>query len=342
MPRKKRNPTIVDVARKAGVSLGTVSRVINGNASVKSSLRDQVLAAARKLGYAPSPAAQAMRSRSSRAVGVLVPDVSNPLFASTIAGAEDVLYRAGYTMILSSSRYSSEKERAILALFLARRFDGMIITPGREDDAEALALIRMAGAPMVLLERESELALDSVATDHQAGVQQAVGYLLGLGHRRISLITVTQAILTGRERARGYASACKNAGITVDPALQSFEGLEPDASYQAAYRMLAARRPPTAIVAGANQMPEVLRAVRELALTVPRRISLVSIGDTDVAGLHQPPLSAVRWDLQKVGATAAELLLTRLAGMVQSKQPRRITLPTELVLRASCAPPSRG
>lgn len=340
MVRKKRAATIVEVASKAGVSLGTVSRVINGNASVRPQMRERVLAAARDLGYAPNPAAQGMRGRSTRAVGVMVPDIANPLFSATVSGAEEVLYRAGYTMVLATSRYRPEREREILDLFRRRRFDGMMLTLARDDDASTLSLLREAAVPTVLLERETALPIDSVATDHHAGALQAVSYLLKQGHRRIGLITVTQSALTGRQRALAYAAAHKKAGIPVDAALLSFEGFLPDAGYHAAYRMLVAPKPATAIVAGANQMPDVLRAVRSLKLAVPKRLSLLSIGDTDVASLHQPPLTAVRWELRKVGEAAAELLLARFSGTVEGKAPRRLTLPTELVLRASCAAPA--
>jgi LacI family transcriptional regulator len=341
MVRKKRAATIVEVARKAGVSLGTVSRVINGNASVRPQMRERVLAAARALGYAPSPAAQGMRGRSTRAVGVMVPDIANPLFSATVSGAEEVLYRAGYNMVLATSGYRPEREREILDLFSRRRFDGTMLTLTREDDAATLAMLREAAVPTVLLERETTLPIDSVATDHYTGAMQAVGYLLKLGHRRIGLITVTQSAVTGRRRGLAYAAAHRKAGIAVDPALLSFEGLLPQAGYHAAYRMLVGPRPPTAIVAGANQMPDVLRAVRSLKLSVPKRLSLLSIGDTDVASLHQPPLTAVRWELRKVGEAAAELLLARFSGTMEDQGPRRLTLPTELVLRASCAPPPR-
>lgn len=343
MPRKKpRSVTIVEVARRARVSLGTVSRVINGNESVRPELRERVQQVARELGYAPNPAAQGMRGSSTRAVGVMVPDVSNPLFAATVAGAEEVLYRAGYHMILTSSRYRPEKEREILTLFQRRRFDGMMLTLSREDDSAVTQLLRAAAMPAVLLERESALPLDSVTTDHHSGALQAVSYLLELKHRRIGLITVSQSVLTGRQRGQAYVAAHRKAGVPVDTTLMSFDGLLPDAGYQAAYRMLVSSKPPTAIVAGANQMPDVLRAVRALKLSVPKRISLLSIGDTDVANLHQPALTAIRWEVQKVGAAAAELLLARLSGVVESKAPRRITLPTELVLRSSCAPPAAG
>ena len=331
--------TIVDVAREAGVSLGTVSRVINGNASVRAELRHRVLATADRLGYAPHPAAQQMRAASARAVGVMVSDMANPLFAATVAGTEEVLYRSGYNMILTNSRDRPETEQEIISLFERRRFDGMIVTLSREDDPATLQLLDRLSTPTVLLERACHLPIDSVATDHYAGVLQAVQYLLGLGHRRIGLVTVTKAALPGRSRGEAYMAAHKAARVPVDDALLSFDGFLPDAGYHAAYRMLVSPRPPTALVAGATQMPGVLKAVRTLKLPVPRRLSLVSIGDTEVASLHQPPLTAVRWELRKVGAAAAELLLARLTGSDQAKGPRRITLPTELVLRQSCARP---
>jgi LacI family transcriptional regulator len=331
--------TIVDVARRAGVSLGTVSRVINDKATVGGALRERVLAAARALGYAPNPAAQNMRAASTRAVGVMVSDLSNPLFASTVAAAEEVLHRSGYTMILSNSRDRPETEREIITLFQRRRFDGMIVTLSREDDPGILQLLAQAPMPVVLLERECALAVDSVATDHAMGAAQAVRYLLGLGHRRIGLVTVTRAALPGRSRGQAYLDAHKAAGVPADPALMSFDGFLPDAGYHAAYRMLVSPRPPTAIVAGANQMPDVLKAVRTLKLPIPKRLSLVTIGDTEVASLYQPPLTAVRWELRKVGAAAAELLLARLSGAASEASPRRIVLPTELVLRQSCAAP---
>lgn len=332
--------TIVEVARKAGVSLGTVSRVINEKQGVGSVLREKVLSAARVLGYVPSFAAQSMRSQSSRAVGLMVSDISNPLFAATVSAAEEVLYRSGYNMILTNSRDSPDKEKEILDLFQRRRFDGMIITLSKEEDPATLRVLSESRIPTVLFERASTLPLDSVATDHYSGAHQAVSYLLKLAHRRIGLITVTQAALPGRARGLAYSAAHKSAGVPVDSSLMSFDGFLPDAGYHAAYRMLVSPRPPTALVVGANQMPGVLKAIRTLKLSIPKKLSLVQIGDTDVASLHQPPLTAVRWEFAKVGAAAAELLLAKISGAVDGTRPRRIVLPTELVLRQSCAAPA--
>lgn len=342
MPRRAtsgRRKTIVDVAQQAGVSVGTVSRVINNVGSVGATLRERVLEAAGTLGYLPDPAAQSMRTRTTRAVGVMVSDISNPLFSSTVSAAEEVLYRNGYNMVLANSRDRPSMEIDIITLFKRRRIDGMIITLSNENDPGILKLLAESALPTVLLERESKLAIDEVATDHRGGAVQAVKHLLDLKHRRIGLITVTQAALPGRQRAQGYVDAHRAAGVPVDPTLTSFDGFVPDAGYHAAYRMLIGPNPPTALVVGANQMPGVIRAIRTLKISIPRQLSVVQIGDTDLAHLHQPPITAVRWEFQKVGAAAAELLVARLSGTTAEHKARVIVLPTELILRGSCAPP---
>lgn len=333
-----RRATIRDVARLAKVSLGTVSRVINNNRTVRDAVRAKVLEAARTLGYVPDAVAQSMRTQTTRAIGCIVSDVANPLFASVVSGAEEVINRAEYNMVLTNSSESLSRETEILELFRRRRLEGVMMTMSREDDPATVTLIQNLRAPVVLIERESSAGVDSVASDHYAGTLQAMGYLLMLGHRRIGLITVTRAALPGRARARAFEAALQAAGVPLDPRLMAGSGFTADYGYNAAYEMLMLPEPPTAIVAGANQMVGVLKATRALNIDMPRRLSLISLGDTDLAELHSPPLSVVRWDSKKVGATAAQLLLSRLSNK-SPRDPQRIVLPTELVVRQSCAPP---
>ncbi len=331
--------TILDVARAAGVSLGTVSRVINNNQTVRPKLRERVLGAARALGYEPDAVAQSMRSQTTRAVGCMVSDVSNPLFAAIVGAAEEVLHRSAYTMILANSRDRPEFERDILTLFRRRRLEGVMLTVSDESDAGVVRLLASSGLPSVLIERECALPVDASVADHYGGALQAVNYLLMLKHRRIGLITVTRSALPGRQRALAYEHAHRQAGVPVDPELMASEGFSSDYGYRAAYRMLVAPSPPTAILAGAIQMVGVLKAVKALDIAVPRRLSLVTIGDTDLANLYSPPITAVRWQPEKVGEAAAELLLARVSGASREPRPQKITQPTELVLRQSCAPP---
>lgn len=328
--------TIVDVATRAGVSLGTVSRVINNKESVAPALRERVNEAARALGYVPNSVAQSMRTHSTQVVGCLVPDISNPLFSVPVGAAEEVLHRHGYSIMLSNGRNCSETESETLTLFQRRRFDGLIVTLSREDDPVTLRLLSECTIPVVLLERDSTLPLDAVSIDHYGGTLQAMNYLIKLGHRRIGLVTVTQAVLPGRQRRDAYIAAHQAAGLPVDETLMSPDVFLPDAGYQAAYRMLVSPNPPTAILAGANQIPQVLKVVHMLKLAIPRQLSLITLGDTDVASFFEPALTAVRWELAKVGTAAAELLLARLNTRNPERDIQRVTIPTELVLRESC------
>lgn len=332
---------MVDVARLAGVSLGTVSRVINKKETVRDDLRAQVQGAMRELGYEPDAVAQSMRTQATMTVGCMVSDVSNQLFARAVSAAEAVIHRAGYTMVLTNSHDSKAREIETLSVLRRRRVDGVICSVSREDDAQIKEFILGMGIPVVLLERSINIPVDAVATDHRSGALQATGYLITLGHRRIGLITVTREAFPGRERAKGFVQAFADAKLKHDPTLTAFDGFSADYGYRAAYGFLTSQDPPTAIIAGANQMTGVLRAVRALNLSIPRDLSLISFGDTDVTELFSPPLTVVRWDPAMTGQIAAEVLMSRLDGTGR-KGPLRMRLPTELVLRKSCGPPREG
>ncbi|MGH7040714.1 MAG: LacI family DNA-binding transcriptional regulator [Acetobacteraceae bacterium] len=334
----KSRVTIRDVAAAATVSLGTVSRVVNGNRSVREPARTRVLQVMERLGYVPDAVAQSLRTQSTRSVGCVVSDVSNPLFSTTVSAAENALSAAGYTMMLTASHDSTEREVAILTLFGRRRLDGMIMTISREADERIGSALHGFRGPVVLLERELPFAADTVLTDHYEGTHQALEYLLALGHRRIGLITVTEQAFPGRERGRAFREALRQAGISEQDAPTAFHGFSAEYGYRMAHQFLASPQRPTAILAGAGQMVGVIRAARTLGLQLPADLSLISFGDTDLAELHSPPLTVVRWDNARTGRVAAELLLARLSsGTGDSKQ--RIVLPSELIVRRSCKPP---
>lgn len=330
-----------EVANEANVSVGTVSRVINNKSSVNAEIRRRVLDAMVKLDYVPDAVAQSMRAQSTMAVGCMVSDVSNPLFAATVSAAEHIFHDAGYTMMLTNSQDSSAREREIVSLFRRRRLDGMICTVSNERDAEVLARLQEPEMPCVLIERMVDQPIDSVATDHYGASLHAFEYLLAMGHRRIGIITVTAAATPGRDRLRAYTDAHLFLGLAPDPGLVADTGFLAEYGYRTAYNQLTSADPPTAIAAGANQMLGVLKAIRVLGLESPRDVSLVSFGDTDLAELFTPPLTVVRWSPHKVGATAAEILLSRLDNTAR-EGPLKLQLPAELVLRGSCASPRRA
>lgn len=332
-----RRVTIRDVARTAGVSLGTVSRVLNRNRSVSESIRERVLQTINALGYQPDAVAQSMRTQATRTIGIIVPDVSNPLFSNVVSAAEAVLTEAGYSTLLANNHDSVDREIELVNMFRRRRTDGLLTSVSHEGEPRLTDAYRSAGIPVTAIERELAVATDSVGADHAGGIEQAVRYLIMLGHRRIGMITVPTAGRPGRERVRGFRATLAAAGISPDPALIVAEGYSAEYGFSSAHGMLSLAAAPTAILAGGNQMSGVLKAARMLGRRVPDDLSLIILGDSDLASLVVPPLTAVRWDIQEVGRSAARLMLSRLQ-VGHDEPPRRVVMPTELILRQSCAP----
>jgi LacI family transcriptional regulator len=218
----------------------------------------------------------------------------------------------------------------------------LIAAVTRDRDERTVAAIRSLDFPVVLIERDLPHATDAVITDHSGGMKQATDYLLALGHKRIGVLTAPQEIFTGRQRAAGFQAAHEAARVALDATITAYGSFDGALAYDTAYGMLMSKAPPTAILAGASEMIGVLRAAHVLGLAVPRDVSVIVIGDTAFSELHSPPLTAVRWDAGRVGLIAAQLLVGRLGGDSNAREPRRILLPTELLIRHSCASPGSG
>ena len=338
---RPRAATIKEVARASGKSVGTVSRVLNGHPDVTESSRTAVEAAILRLGYEPNLAAQSMRTRAKKAIGFMVNDISNPLFATITRHAEALLHENGYALVLANSGDRPAAEVELLHQFFRHRTDAALLSLSDETNPQLLARLKDVDLPLVLMDREPEgLDIDRVMTDHAEGMCLATAYLMGLGHRRIALITADRRISPGRARIDGFTDAHTAAGEAVDPALIRSRNLSASYAFQETFALLSAPNPPTAIISGGNQiLLGVMRAVRQLGIDVPKQLSIVSCDNTELAELGSPPITVIWRDLALIGRTAADLLLQRLdAG--EDWQPRRIMLPTELLVRDSCAPPS--
>jgi LacI family transcriptional regulator len=331
--------TARDVAKAAGVSIGTVSRVINMHPAVAEDVRQKVLAAIQSLGWQPNAVARSMRTARTRTIGCIFADVRNPLYANIIQGAEQVFAESGYTLMVASSGGDSSRETKLIQLFASRRADGLILSNADEEDARIAAAITASGLPTVLVERNLPIEAYSVGTDHRGGMRRAVEYLFSLGHERIALITGGQRTRAGRERVGGYVDAYKHARKTPRPEMLRLESLSSDYAFSETQALLNMKSPPTAIIAGGNLMlAGVLRATHMLDVKIPRDLSIVCSGDTELAELATPPVTAIRWDLGAVGREAAKLLIGRLSGALPPDSVR-IEVPNEIVLRKSCAPP---
>ncbi len=270
MSRARGGSTIKDVARVAGVGVGTVSRVLNNRPHVNSASRDRVLAVIQQLGYRPDLLARSMRAGESKTLAFIVRDFTGTTLSALADAVQTEVDRLAFSLFVSSSYHDPERELALLRRFKARRVDGIVIATSSETDPDLMAELTSEGPPFVLLDRAFPEELDAVQADHAGGVAEAVGYLAGLGHRRIALITGEPNVFPTRERVRGYRQALEEHGLPIEPALCRIGSFSADFSYRQALSLLSLPARPTAVIAGGTAMlAGVLHAARELGLRVP-------------------------------------------------------------------------
>jgi LacI family transcriptional regulator len=337
--KKKRAaaPTIRRVAEVAGVSLGTVSRVLNGKGNVSPEIQAKVNRVIQDLGYKPNLAAQSMRSQVSRTVACVIRDISIPGFAQFVRAADEVLTNAGYTLILSNSEARIDRERELISIVAARRADALLIAQSSETDEEFGRQLQELGIPVVLIDRERPEWADAVMLDHRAGTRQVTEKLLHLGHRRIALLTGQPTLYPARERIIGYEQAFAAAGLPVDQQLVRTGSFEAKFGFEQTSMLLYPANRPTAIISGGiDMLPGIIRAVRARGLSIPHDVSIVGAMNSDLADLHEPPISVEDWDYSEVGRISANLAMHRLS-TGQESEPRRVLVPTRFLLRESCA-----
>jgi LacI family transcriptional regulator len=334
--------TIIDVAKAAGVHPSTVSRVLNrrGELNLLPSTRQRVVAAAARLGYRPSALARSLRLRRTFTLGMLVPNIDNPLFPPIIKGVEDTAHSRGYNLVLCNTEDSSEREESYLRVLRERQVDGVLIASSFMADS-TIAELRRDKFPFVLVNRGSRAADDlSVVVDNQMGVAEAVKHLADLGHRRIGIVAGPQTTMTGQQRLAAARATLRQRRIRLDPALVVFaEAFSQEAGYRAARRLMLGSDPPTAIF-GANDLLALgaLRAAREAGLECPGQLSLVGFNDIPFAEFFGPPLTTVHVPQHDMGVRAACLILAQIEG--HEIETRRVVLDVHLVVRGSTAVPA--
>ncbi|QNB06704.1 LacI family transcriptional regulator [Herbaspirillum frisingense] len=337
---ERARPTVRDVAQLAGVSIGTVSRVVNEIPNVSPSVRARVREAIGTLGWRPSMVAKNMRGQATRMIGFIFSDLENPLYASMIKGAEDVLTEAGYLLIVGSSNERPEQECSLIELFDQRQADGLIFTITDERHAQVLDSLTRARFPVVMLERDVEVpTAGAVTANHYEGTLAATRHLLDLGHRRIALVSGGRHNRVGRDRLRGFNDAHEERGLApVASLLRIDDRIAEDAfGLRQTQMLLSLPEPPTAILAlGRHLLRGVLSACRSRGVRIPQDLSLITTNDSDLAELVQPAVTVIRYSAYELGREAALLLLQRLA-RPDDWHFSSIEVPTELVLRQSCA-----
>ena len=319
-----------EVALRAGVGLGSVSRVLSGHSAVSESLRQKVLLAVSELDYEPDFTAMSLRRGSSMTVAFLVRDIANPLFSDMVKAAESVLHPVGYSVLLLNSDADPGRDAEHIRLFARRRVDGLIASLATESHQDSLSALRAFKAPVVLVDRHvPEIDASVVSSDHYTGVRLAVKHLARRGHQRIALITGPRTVLAARERTRGYKAGLRSAGLRFDPRLLRTEAYDAEFGTDQTTELLSFADPPTAIIAGGLMVGYgALRAIRALGRRIPGEVDLVPCDSWPFPELFGPSLSYVHRDAALMGRTAAELLLAR----IQEGVTREVILPTEFVV----------
>lgn len=332
-------PGMKEVAKRAGVAMSSVSRVLSGHPDVSEAMRTRVMTAVDELGYRPDMLAQGLRSRTTYSVGFVVANIANPVLAGAIRGAERRLRAAGYSLLLTDSEGSPVLDAAQIQLLQRRRVDGLLLSVSDEQDAETAAAIRSLDEPVVLIDRNLPPGVTAPRAlfDHRKGMRQAAKHLLELGHRDVALI-IGGGFRPAQERRAGMESTLRRGGAQCTV----FEGeFSVRHGYEATVEILNRTPRPTAIVAGGNMlMHGALRALAEADVQLGHDVSFVGCDDTAVAEFHRPAIAVVQRDVEAVGEAGAELLLHAL-GDESDHDIRDVTLPTKFIDRPSCAPPPR-
>ncbi len=357
MVRNSMLPTLHDVARHAGVSTSTASRVLGNHGSSKELTREKVLASAEALGYRPNTLARSMITGSTETIGVVCADMGSPFFAEALRGITDYAKSENFSTLIVNTDENLEAERSAIQLLLEKQVDGIIVSPADVQDVQHLIAAQQRGTSLVLFDRSSSmLDVDSVTVDDVAASTNLVSYLIRLGHTRIAIVT---ELRTDREsnwqkaldetggpldrrmlnpssrRLLGYLHAHQRHGLDVDPALVARTGdtLTSSAAL-ATERLLLLERPPTAIVAVDNTTSVgAFSTLRNHSIAIPEAISFVSFDNLDWTTLVSPRLSVVEQPVYSLGALAAELMIRRISG--RGGEPREHLLGTRFIERSS-------
>ncbi len=346
MKEPVKKASIKDIAKQSGVAISTVSHVINNTKFVADTTREKVTKAINELHYRPNLIARGLRTKSTRTIGLLLPDISQPFFAQVVKGIEAVARLRNYTLIMGCAFYDIEEEKRQLNSMLDQNTDGIIFFCGY-DSYGHIKRVHDSNIPVLVLDREIDNKdIPSVLVDNFAAMESAVQYLYDLGHRKIGFITFPfENQTTIRRRYEGYCSALKKNGLAYNPdfviideqmRLQELKG-----TYAVIKQKVEEKKIPTAIITLADFLAiGAMKAVKEVGLSVPNDISIMGFNDEMICAFSDPPLTTVKQPKKLMGETAANLLID----IIEKKkiENKNIILNTEIIIRGTTAPPAIG
>jgi LacI family transcriptional regulator len=332
----RRTPTITDVARLAGVAVGTVSNVLNGTVPVGGDRRERVLAAVAQLGYRPNMLAQGLRRRRSPVVGICVPRTSVAYFAALVEAFEEIASDGGYHVMHVLTHDAPELERQRVASLLRYHVGGVVLVPGAEP-APTLDLLAQSDTPVVVVDRTARgYGFDEVTFDNRAAMRDATERLIALGHRRLLFVVRRRKLVVTQQRIQGMREAVRRPGAEVSAEMLECAA-EGELGTRLALALTAAARPTAVIVSNSTFAAGAMRAIRALRLRCPDDVSLLAFDEPLWAELVSPSLSVVRQPTHEIARMAWELLMRRMGGGAKERQ--QVELKAQVVLRDSVSRP---
>lgn len=334
--------TIADVAKRAGVSKMTVSRVINNSGYISPKTRARVEQAIAELGYIPNALARSLRFKQTRTIALIVTDITNPFFTTVARGVEDMANDQGFSVIFCNTDESPDEEAQYVNVLLQKQVDGLLLVP-TGGATEIVEFLNNHTVPFVLLDRRVPgMAVDIVLCDSERSAYDIVEHLIDLGHQRIAALGGSANITSSIDRVKGYRRAMIEAGLKNEAHRAYFTSFTIEGGYCAAQQALAEQPLPTAFFATNNFIAiGAMRLLKERGLSVPDDVSVVSFDDLPAAIVLDPFLTVIEQHAYEMGRQATQLLLNRLYGKGPT-EPQEILIPTDLIIRRSSAPPRRG
>lgn len=329
--------TMADVAKRAGVSVSTVSHVVNGTRPVNADTRDRVLKVIEDTGYLPNRVARSLVTSDTHLIGIVMSALTNRFFVAVVAAIDRAGRRRGYSSVLADSRDQVASEAEAVNMLLSRRVDGVVLAPAGGDRRAVLDKLLEEQVPTVLLDRFMDDRFDQVGVENVESTASLVEHLAALGHTRIAFVSGLRSLPTTEERVHGYELGLERAGLSRDRELVVSGKSAADPAQRALGELLQRRNAPTAVVSGNNYMTiGVLRALRERSLRVPEDVAVAAFDDLEFADVFQPRLTVIAQPVSQIASKTVELLIRRMADKDGTSEPRRVRLPGVFVHRESC------
>ncbi|MGO5053516.1 LacI family DNA-binding transcriptional regulator [Lachnospiraceae bacterium LCP25S3_G4] len=331
---------IKELAKEIGVSSATISRVINNSGYVSEETRKKVLWAVEEYQYVPNAIARSLSTRDTHSIGVIIPDIENEFFSSIISGISEVAEENGYNIHFMGSNENSQSEHAFLETVAKQRLAGVIITPVSEEDSitrEKLLRMQESGIPVILVDRDiSGAKFEGVFVDNLSGAYDGVSTLIEAGHKKIAIITGPETSKPGKERLKGYKNAMEQAGLSIKEEYIISGDFKIEKAYQCTEQLLQLEDSPTAIFSSNNLTTMgCLKYFTKNKIEIGRQISIVSFDDIEILKLIEYKLSVVARDAKQQGREAMHLMLKRLNLKEVPKNPVRMNIPYQVLLRGS-------